>query len=38
MSYSGLLLHFDSPRRICDALPLSSKKRGGKAARGLRGE
>ena len=38
MSYFDLFLYSDSPRRIYDALPLSLKKRGGKAARGLRGE
>jgi hypothetical protein len=38
MSHFDLFLYSDSPRRIYDALPPSSRKRGGKAARGLRGE
>lgn len=40
MSYFDLILHSDSPHRpgFTGTLPLSSLKRGEKAARGLRGE
>ena len=35
MSYFGLLFYFDSPRRICDALPLSLQREGGRPLAGV---
>ena len=38
MSHIDLFTSFDSPRRICDALPLSTRREGGRPLADVGGE